>query len=250
MSGKKWEVLQGDCIEALCAMSPESVDAIITDPPYASGGKQETQRRRSSGMVKSWEGAWFAGDAMGTEGLVFLLRSVAFQAERILLPGASLLVFCDWRMWTAVAPALESAGLTLQTMIVWDKGSAGMGNGFRATHELVAHLRKSGPPHFHATDGSNVIRVGRVHGPAKVHPTEKPVPLMETLIRMVSPRDGLIVDPFCGSGATGVAARRLGRRFVGMERDPRYVSIAEERLSGTREQLEIGALEGKQEPLL
>ena len=247
---KPWEIVRGDCIEVLRRMPDESVDAIITDPPYASGGKNESQRRSSTGMTKFWKGAWFAGDAMGTEGLVWLLRAMAFEAERILLPGASLLVFCDWRMWSAITPAMESAGLTLQTMIVWDKGSPGTGVGFRATHELVAHLRKAGPPHFHAADGSNVIRVGRVHGPSKVHPTEKPVPLMESLIRIVSPRGGLVVDPFCGSGSTGVAALRLGRRFIGVERDPRYIAIAEERLAGVREQLEIGTVEGKQETLL
>lgn len=225
-----FEVIHGDCLEALRSLGAETADAVITDPPYCAGGKSESERMRGRSMLGSdspW--GWFTGDNLSTTGLAWLLRSVAFQAERILRPGGSLLVFCDWRMWTAIVPAMESAGLGLQSMIVWDKGSAGLGVGFRATHELIAHLRKGKGP-FHSRAGSNVVRHRRVVGKGKEHPTQKPVELMVDLLRVVTPPGGLIVDPFCGSGSTGVAALQEGRRFIGIERDAGFVQVARARL--------------------
>lgn len=246
-----WEVRQGDALDGLRTLDAGSVAAVITDPPYASGGHTEAARMRGRSMLASVsDQEWFSGDAMGTQGLTWLLRAIAVEAERVLVPGGSLIVFCDWRMWSAIVPAMESAGLRLQAMVVWDKGSAAMGEGFRPTHELAAELRKAGGK-ARIGGGSNVLRHPRVHGPNKVHPTEKPVELMADLIRVAAPHGGLVVDPFCGSGSTGVAARQLGRRFIGFERSEQFAALARSRIDGTREQLEIDApTNPKQEVLL
>jgi DNA modification methylase len=242
-----FDLRHGDCIEHLRTLPPRSVDAFVMDPPYCSGGSTETTRRSAKGQgiasdrLQSGEVTWFAGDNMTTPGLVFLLRSVAFEAERLLVPGGSVLAFCDWRMWAILAPAMESGGLRLQNMVVWDKGSAGLGTGFKPTHELVIHLC-NGPGRFHALTGSNVLRFGRVRGADKDHPTEKPVDLLQSMIRVVAPRGGLVVDPFMGSGSTGVAALREGRRFVGIERDPGYVDVARRRCQETAEQRDLPGL--------
>lgn len=243
---RRWEVREGDCIPILQGLAPRSVGAVVTDPPYCSGGSTEATRRGApsqgiaSERMKSGEVEWFAGDNMTTPGLVWLLRSVAFEAERILVPGGSLIVFCDWRMWANLAPALESGGLRLQNMIVWDKGHAGMGTGFKPTHELAIHLC-NGPGKFHDMCGSNVLRFGRVRGQDKDHPTQKPVDLIQSLIRVSAARDALVVDPFCGSGSHGVAALKEGRRFLGVERDPEYCDVARRRLAATGENRELFA---------
>ncbi len=236
-----WEIVQGDCIAALQAMPARSVSAIITDPPYCSGGSTETTRRQATSQgiasqrIRDGEVEWFAGDNMTTAGLVWLLRAVAFEAERLLVPGGSLCVFCDWRMWSNLAPALESGGLRLQNMVVWDKGSAGLGTGFKPTHELVAHLC-NGPGKFHDLRGSNVLRFGRVRGQDKQHPTQKPEELLQAFVRVTTPLGGLVVDPFNGSGSTGVACVKEGRRYVGIERDPEYCEMSRKRLAGVAEQ--------------
>lgn len=239
-----WMIIVGDCIAHLQQMETRSVDAIITDPPYCSGGSTEATRlqAKSQGIASDRsrrdDFKWFAGDNMTTAGFVWLMRQVAFEAERLLVPGGSLLVFCDWRMWANLVPALESGGLRLQNMIVWDKGSPGMGTGFRPTHELIANLT-NGPGRYHSKHGSNVLRFGRVPGAAKEHPTQKPVDLMQALVRVASPKGGLVVDPFCGSGTTGVACMREGRRFIGIERDPEYAAIARRRIASTHEQRDL-----------
>jgi site-specific DNA-methyltransferase (adenine-specific) len=243
-----YEIVHGDSLEHLRTLKDGSVAAFVMDPPYCSGGSTETTRRqaRSQGIaserIQSGDVTWFAGDNMTTPGLVFLLRSIAFEAERLLVPGGSVLTFCDWRMWAILAPALESGGLRLQNMVVWDKGHAGLGTGFKPTHELVAHLCK-GPGKFHSLTGANVLRFGRVRGADKDHPTEKPVDLLQAMVRVVAPRGGLVVDPFCGSGSTGVAALREGRRFLGIERDAEYCEVARQRLHVTAEQRDLPGLE-------
>lgn len=76
-----------------------------------------------------------------------------------------------------------------------------------------------------------------VAGVAHEHPTQKPISLMQALVRDFTDPDDLILDPFAGSGTTGVACRRLGRRFIGWERDPKYAEIARSRIDAAREQL-------------
>lgn len=242
----RWEVRQGDALDVLRGMDARSVSAVVMDPPYCSGGSTEATRRQATSQgiaserMRSGAVEWFAGDNMTTPGLVWLLRSVCFEAERLLVQGGSAIVFCDWRMWSNLAPAVESGGLRLQNMVVWDKGSAGMGTGFKPTHELAIHLC-NGPGKFHDLCGSNVLRFGRVRGQDKDHPTQKPVDLLQAMVRVVAPRDGLVVDPFCGSGSTGVACLREGRRFLGVERDPEYCDVARKRLTGEAEQRDLFA---------
>ena len=227
----------GDCLDVLRTLPDASVDAVVTDPPYCSGGISESQRTRAGGQGLRSENirrfGWFVGDNMGTAGLVWLLRAVAVESRRILKPTGSLVVFCDWRMLSSLQPAIESASLRYQDLIVWDKGSFGLGSGFRKQHELVMHFT-NGSPEYHHKGTGNVITCARVDADDREHQTQKPVPLMESLIRVVSPRGGLVVDPFCGSGATGEACVNLDRRFVGCDHDPANIEIARERIEAAR----------------
>lgn len=230
----RFELRQGDALQLLAELEPESVHAVVTDPPYCSGGFSETGKRQSKGMTEAAStgaGEWFHGDNMGTAGLVHLLRGVAVEAGRVLVPGGSLLVFCDWRMVSHLGPALESVGLRWQNLVVWDKGSAGMGWGFKARHELVLHLVK-GVGCYYSKKGTNVLRARRVTPGEKIHPTEKPVGLIEQLIEVVAPPDGLVVDPFAGSGSCGEAALRTGRRWIGFDVSGDFVARATHRLAG------------------
>lgn len=240
----RFSIINGDAVDALRSMAPASLHAIVTDPPYCSGGSTEATRRSapsqgiSSERTRDGDVQWFLGDNMTTPGLVWLLRAVAYEAARVLVPGGSIVAFCDWRMWANIAPAMESGGLRLANMIVWDKGSPGLGNGFKPTHELAIHLC-NGPGSFHSLTGTNVLRVGRVRGATKEHPTQKPVDLMRAIVRVVAPRDGVVFDPFCGSGSTGVAALSEGRRFIGTERDQEYCDVAMRRCANVNEPMAL-----------
>jgi len=197
------------------------LSAFVSDPPYCSGGFTETARRKARGQgLRSEtvrEDGWFEGDNMGTAGLVWLLRAVAFEAHRALVDGGSLLMFCDHRQIANLSPAIESSGLRYTNLIVWNKGTPGLGMGFRAQHECILHFTK-GSMSAHATDVGNVILCDRMTREERTHQTEKPVPLLRDLIRVVAPRDGIVADPFLGSGST-----LEGVRGIGCERDPEKV---------------------------
>jgi DNA modification methylase len=217
----------GDTLACMAAV--EGVDALITDPPYCSGSVSEASRSAAKGQGLRSETitrlGWFTGDNMGTAGLVFLLRSVAFEACRVLPPTGSMLTFCDWRMVPNLAPAIESAGLRYQNMVVWDKGAMGLGAGFRSQHETILH-HTNGSPAYHNLGTGNVIRAGRVTADEREHQTQKPLDLMAKLIRVVCPAGGVVLDPFMGSGSTGVAAIQAGYGFVGIERSPDHFETA------------------------
>lgn len=211
----------GDCLEILPRVGP--LGAIVGDPPYSSGGftqsaisKAKGQGLRSKTIKRE---GWFAGDAMTAAGGAFLLRELA----RIAFDGSdgssTMTLFTDWRMVALYAPAIESARWRFQNLLVWDKGNAGLGSGFRAQHEMALHFSKGAPP-YHSARYGNVLKASRVHSSDKDHGCEKPVELMEQIIETVSGVGGTVTDPFMGSGSTLVAAVRLGRSAIGVEVDP------------------------------
>lgn len=230
------QVIVGDAIQEMARLPDASIDAVITDPPYCSGALSEAGKSRASHQglrsetIRSGRFAWFEGDQMTTAGLAWLLREMAVEAFRLLKPSGHLLVFVDWRMVPTLAPAIESAGLRLRNVVVWDKGGFGTGNGFRPTHEMILHLTRSDPV-FYAADVGNVIRVPRIRSVDRDHPTEKPVPLLQKLIRVVTPPGGVVLDPFAGAGSTGLAAQIEGRDAVLIERDERWREVVSGRLA-------------------
>jgi DNA modification methylase len=113
-------------------------------------------------------------------------------------------------------------------MVVWDKQSYGLGNGYRAQHELVCHASK-GTPRIATRSTGNVLRAKRV--PNDDHPSPKPVSLMESLLEVVAESGELICDPFAGGGATLLAARNLGIKAVGIEYEERYCEVIAKRLA-------------------
>lgn len=224
-------LILGDALEVMQSLDTDSVSALITDPPYCSGAATEankgsaTHQGLRSESIKGGRFQWFAADNMTTSGLVWLMRSIAVEAARVVDDGGSLLAFCDWRMVTSLAPAMESGGWRQRNLCIWDKGHFGLGTGFRPRHEMMIHLTKRAPVFHHAGYG-NVIACPRTARDEQEHPTEKPVALMRSLVEVMAAPDGIVLDPFMGSAATGVAALSCGRRFIGVEVLPDNFDIA------------------------
>jgi hypothetical protein len=136
-------IYHGDCLDVLADLEIP-VDAVVTDPPYASGSRTEAGKSSSGAMLRAGR---FADrpidlDQMTTTGFVWLLRAVAYRCYDMLPEGGSFMSFIDWRQWPNLVGALETCNLRVQGMVVWDKGSIGLGNGFRTQHELVCHASK------------------------------------------------------------------------------------------------------------
>jgi DNA modification methylase len=218
-------LIKGDCLEVIRRLAADGIlcDAVITDPPYCSGAATEAARGAATHQglrrctIRSGRFAWFGGDNMTTGGLIWLLRQMVVAVEPMLSVTGSILVFCDWRMALMLGPALESAGFRLRNLVIWDKGSFGCGTGFRPRHEMILHLTKRAPV-FYATDVANVIPAKRVRSSLRSHPTQKPLELLRSLIRVVTPPNGTVLDPFAGSGSTGIAAAAEGRKAILIEK--------------------------------
>lgn len=222
-------IYHGDVLDVLADLDL-AVDAVVTDPPYASGSRLEAHKSSSGAMLRAGR---FADrpielDQMTTTGFVWLLRAVAARCRHMLPDGGSFLSFIDWRQWPNLVGALETCNYRVQGMIVWDKGHFGLGNGFRSQHELVCHASK-GVPSIADKGCGNVLRFPRVE-PVD-HPSPKPESLMQRLIEVVTPVDGVVLDPFMGSGTTLKAAKNIGRRAIGIEVEERYCEIAANRLA-------------------
>ena len=202
----------GDCLEILPTLP--KVDAVITDPPYSSGGFNESGKAAGS-IGTTGELRRIEGDTMSTGGYFAMMRRVLRGVD-----ASACYVFTDWRMWPFTTEAVELSGFRLRGMLVWDKGHAAMGTRWKAQHELICWgtkvVSELGAGH------GNVLSFSR-SGNA-FHPTEKPKELMLTIVKNAEGKS--VLDPFMGSGTTGVACANLARKFIGIELDPRHFDIA------------------------
>jgi site-specific DNA-methyltransferase (adenine-specific) len=234
------QLLYGDCLEKLDEIADGSVDAIITDPPYSSGGRTAGERSKPPSTKYEQAGnilkrADFLGDTLDQRSWTHWMIMWMNKAQHKLKPGGYILTFTDWRQVPATTDAIQAAGFIWRGMIAWDKGNAA-----RAPHK--GYFRHQAEYLVWGTNGAlkasthdgpypGVIREA-VKPQEKLHMTGKPVPLMEELIRIV-PEEGLILDPFMGSGSTGVACVKKGRRFIGIEKDSHYFEVAKQRLQAS-----------------
>ena len=222
-------ILCGDAtqLEHVAALiGTNQVDALFTDPPYCSGGFQEAGRAAGSVGVRSKTATRtvkpsIANDKLSTRGYLALLKSV------IGLSAAPMLyVFTDWRMWINLYDVAESSGYGVRNMIVWDKGSAGMGRGWRTQHELVMFAAKTPVAFKPANAQGNVIQSKRTGN--LLHPTQKPVDLLVDILA-VTDMARVIYDPFAGAGSTLIAAELESRTCLLMELSPGFVDVTVQR---------------------
>jgi len=207
-------IYHGDCREVMPILNMSGVDAIATDPPYASAAATAT-----TGWSKSKYG--------GNWGDMSLVKLMAEATLAPLPPEHALWWFTDQHAHAALVPILFRRYPTVQT-IVWDRDVLGMGAGYRRQTEFVLHGRTLNAPPFTSRSERDLIRLRpprRVSG----HPSEKPVDLM---VKLLSPCEWKIVcDPYAGSGTTLVAAKLLGRHAIGIEIEEKYCEIAAKRMA-------------------
>ena len=238
------KLLQGDCLEQMQNIESGSVDMVLTDPPYSSGGLFSGDRRASTGTKycnNKYQGAArfqdFSGDNMDQHSFIEFMRMVMAKAREKAKPEAIAAVFVDWRNLPALTDALQAAGWIWRGIVVWDKGiSRTQPRRFRADCEYIVwgsngRLPVDWTPGFKALPGC--YRVSSVSTKKKHHQTEKPVELLEKLLEICK-SGGIVMDPFMGSGSVGVACVNTGRDFAGIELDPGYFETATRRIRETQ----------------
>lgn len=229
----------GDCREILPTLP--KVDAVITDPPYSSGGMVRGDRNAAT-SAKYQHGdtdkkhAEFTGDSRDQRGFLAWCSLWMGEARRLVPAGAPIVAFTDWRQLPITTDAIQAGGWVWRGIATWDKGTAiPQPNSFLAQCEYIA-WGTNGPRVTDYKGGAYRPGCFRINAPKdREHITEKPVELMGELIQIV-PEGSLILDPFMGSGTTGVACVQNARRFIGIEMSEHYFDIACRRIDDAQRQ--------------
>ncbi len=229
-----WTLNLGNCLDlvtGLASLADDSIDVTITDPPYEAEAHTKGRRTKRNGGVCVPEVLPFA--AITEEVRLGASREIARVTKRWAI------VFCQTEAASAWTNSLEAEGLDYVRTMIWVKPDGqpqftGDRPGVGYESMVVAH--RPGRKRWNGGGRVGVFTYnkngGRPNGEPAPHPTTKPLPLMRELVSLFSDPGELVLDPFSGSGSTGVAVRELERRFVGWELSPEYHAIATRRLNG------------------
>lgn len=240
-AGDRATLYSGDAVRVLRELDTGSVDAMVTDPPYSSGGMTRGDRTQNvHAKYVNTDSAnqsipSFLGDTRDQRGYAYWSTMWLSEALRVVKPGGIAALFTDWRQLPTITDAMQAAGFVWRGIAVWCKPNGRRVQGRFANNNEFIVWGTNGPRPLdalpRALNGHYVINTPR----ERVHITQKPLDLMRELVR-IAPDDGLILDPFTGSGSTGVAALTEGRRFVGVELDPHWCTVSGERLAEAEQQ--------------
>lgn len=231
-------VHHGDALTILPTLPTASVDALITDPPYNSGGRTPAEKRSQSARGKyvnsdaMHELGDFAGDNRDQRGYRYWLTLLLCHGLRATRPGGSCLVFTDWAQLPVTSDAMQAAGWVWRGIVPWHKTIARpQKNGFKRSCEYVL-WGSHGEPFHHSPPIylPGLLQGAQPRGNTRQHITQKPLDVMRELVR-IAPEGGTVLDPCAGSGTTGAAALTEGRNFVGIEVTRHYADIARQRLT-------------------
>ena len=228
-------LFNGDALDILSTLPEISVDAVLTDPPYSSGGASLSAKQADpASKYQSSSAKRFyppmLGDAKDQRSWTMWCTLWLGQCWRIAKDGAPIMVFTDWRQLPALTDAMQGAGWRWLGIVPWDKRSARPQIGrFRQQCEFVIYGSKG-----RLALPSRACLPGLYSYPVvasqKVHLTSKPVALMHDLLAITRP-GGTVLDPFMGGGAVGVACAESNRGYIGIELSADYYGISRDRIT-------------------
>jgi modification methylase len=250
-SEESGRVMVGDCVAAMSKLAAESVDLVFADPPYNLQLRGDLKRPDDS-RVDAVDDDWdkFSSFAAYDD----FTRAWLLACRRVMKPAATLWVIGSYHNIFRVGTILQDVGFWILNDVIWRKSNPMpnfRGRRFTNAHEtMIWAARGEGAKAY--TFNYEALKAGnddvqmrsdwtlplctgeeRLKNPdgKKLHPTQKPESLLARVILSSSRPDDLVLDPFCGTGTTGTVAKRLGRRFIGVERDADYAKAAERRIA-------------------
>jgi site-specific DNA-methyltransferase (adenine-specific) len=228
-------IYQGDCLRFLADMPSASVDAVVTDPPYSSGGMVRSDRMSKTGAKYTSSDSAnqslsdFSGDNRDQRAYAYWMALWLSEAARVTKPGGICMLFTDWRQLPSTTDALQSGGWVWRGLIPWVKPSARpMAGRFTNQAEYVVW----------GSQGSMGLDFEQPTFPGfyqaspprdREHITQKPLDVMRQMLQIV-PEGGTVLDPFLGSGTTAVAALNEGRNVIGCELQADFAEISARRV--------------------
>ena len=227
------QLLHGDCLELLKEIPDGSVDLIVTDPPYRciSGGRAG-KKNQPSGILMKNDGKLFEHNDV---------KAAEFFPElyRVLKDSAHCYVMVNLLNLQEFMAAACQAGFKIHNLLIWKKNNATPNKWYMKNCEFTLFLYKGRAKYILNCGSKQCHEFDNILG-RKLHPTEKPVELMEYYVLNSSAQNDIVLDPFMGSGTTGEACVITGRRFVGMELDKGYFDTAVQRIEDAKRAVVAG----------
>ena len=206
---------QGDCLEIMKDIPDGSVDLVITDPPY---GIDFQSHHRKEMHPKIWN-----------DKVLDWLEKYVDECFRILKDNTAVYFFCSWHNVDIFKQSIEKK-FKIKNILIWEKNNTSMGDlkaSYAPKYEMIIFAHK-GRKLLNGFRYADIIKANITGN--KLHPTEKPVDLLELFIKNSSDENAVVFDGFMGSGSTGVACVNTNRNFIGIELDENYFNIAKERI--------------------
>ncbi|GAU67676.1 hypothetical protein SSP35_05_02430 [Streptomyces sp. NBRC 110611] len=234
-----WTLHNGDAMGWLATLETDSAAAVITDPPYSSGGMLRSDRTgdtraKYSGLKNRHHISNFSGDNRDGRSWGYWMALWLGEAARVVRPGGVLAMCTDWRQLPAATDALQAGGWVWRGIVPWIKPDARPQRGRFTQNAEFLVWGTNGPRPFggECLPGYYLARAPRNNDRGahqRRHLTQKPLDVMRSLVQIVEPGE-LILDPFAGAGTTLLAAALEGRRAAGCELHPAHAASARARL--------------------
>lgn len=219
-----------NCLDVLPKFDNESIDLIVTDPPY---------RTTSYGCAGSAGGMMISSLTM--QGKIFEHNNIdctdyAGEFYRLLKDGSHCYIMCNHVNLIEMLNVFTGVGFHFIKSLIWDKGNKIMGRFYMSQFEYILFFRKGKGVAINNCGTSDILSIPNIKGKdddgQNLHDTEKPIELMRILIENSSSENQIVLDPFMGTGSTGIACKQSGRSFIGIEIDRQYFDIATIRING------------------
>lgn len=228
--GNNIRVINGNAIEFMKKLKDESIDLIVTDPPYPTTKRGGTGN--SGGMCKKKE---------FSDGKVFKyndIKPIEYIPEfyRILKDGTHCYIMTNHVNLYEILTVAKESGFHFIKSLIWNKGNKIMGQAYMSQFEYILFFRKGKFKKINKCGTADILSIPnkktKDESGKNIHDTEKPVELMKILVENSSQEGEIVLDPFVGVGATAIACKELNRVFIGTELDENYYNIAINRIDG------------------
>ena len=226
------KLINGGCLEYMRTLENESIDLIVTDPPYPTTSRGHAGN--SGGMLQK---------EINKKGKVFEHNNIdcaeyAPEFYRVLKDGSHCYVMTNHINLIKMLNVFTDCGFHFIKSLIWNKGNKIMGQSYMSQFEYILFFRKGKHKKINNCGTSDIINIQNIktknNNGENIHPTEKPVELMKILIENSSLPQGVVLDPFMGTGSTGIACVTTGRNFIGIELDKGYFDIAKKRIKSAQ----------------